>query len=243
MKLAKELGDVPILDSGKWYRTLAYLANECQIDVKDQAAVTELTSKVRFIPSSDPDHFVRFVLEGSSGPSERNLAVEELEDPDIGQGASVIGQYPAVRKMLADMQRESGHKGVVTAGRVQGTEVFDPAFEQLVGQPVIRVFLYASPEDRASRRFIQMHGRKPENLEELEPVLDDIKSRDLRDSDGSKRPFPLLSKEDAEKRGFLVIDTGLFSQDEVIGLIKSELRRRCPELFVTALVHLHPTDA
>ncbi len=123
------------------------------------------------------------------------LGPEDLERPDLrtagaGEAASVVAAIPEVRERLLDFQRNlaeapPGGRGIVIDGRDIGTVICPEADAKL--------FVTASPEERARRRHLELVGRD-ENVS-YETVLEDIRARDRRDSE--RATAPLKAAEDA----------------------------------------------
>ena len=136
---------------------------------------------------------------------------EEIRLPEISMAASAVSAVPEVRDALLGMQREFAEKNnVIMDGRDIGTVVLPNAR--------VKIFLTASPEIRAKRRFDELKAKGREVT--FEEVLDDLNKRDYNDS--HRAAAPLRAAEDA-----VVADTsGLdFEQSVklVCGLIKERL--------------------
>lgn len=180
------------LDTGAIYRSLAYLAKSLGIDVEDEERILPI------IPGMNID-FVKV------GDSQRVLlngvdVTLEIRTEEIGMLASKVSRHKGVRKSLLDFQRSFKEKGdIVAEGRDTGTVVFPEAD--------IKVFLTASAEERARRRWKELMERGIE--EDLEKILESIKRRDEQDS--SRDIAPLIPAEDA-----VIIDTTNLSIEEVV---------------------------
>jgi len=180
------------LDSGALYRVLAYAA------IKEGVALDEalkLEALARVLP-----------LKFSRNDAGRNVVF--LEGIDIssdirmeqcGQNASKIAALPGVRLALLARQRAfAEHPGLVTDGRDMGTVVFPDA--------LLKVYLYASTEERANRRYLQL--KESGNDASLAQVVDELVKRDARDSE--RVHSPLKPASDA-----VWIDTTGLTIDEV----------------------------
>lgn len=125
-----------------------------------------------------------------------DLADERLRTREAGEAASVVAAHRPVREALLDMQRAFARQagGAVLDGRDIGTVIAPEAEAKL--------FVTASAEERARRRFRELSGRGdiPGTDAAYEDVLDDIRRRDERDS--SRADAPLAAAADA-----VVIDT------------------------------------
>jgi cytidylate kinase len=133
------------------------------------------------------------------------MATDQLRTEEIGEIASQIAPLVAVRESLLKLQRRSRRTpGLVADGRDMGTVVFPDA--------PYKVFLTASAEIRAQRRFDQLKSKGFDvNLARL---LESIQARDVRDS--SRQASPLIAADDA-----LILDTSDLNIDEVVARILS----------------------
>ena len=186
-----------ILDSGLLYRLYAFLSNaKINIDkIKEK-----ILKDVSFIPKEDG---VVVIFEGDE-------ITNQLRTEDIAKLASVYSAKKEVRKLLFDIQRDFyNEKGLVADGRDMGTVVFRDA--------KLKIFLSASSEIRAKRRFLELQNRGQEV--NMPALIADIEKRDLKDS--SRELSPLLPAEDA-----YLIDSSEMSLEEVFSftenLIKEE---------------------
>ena len=141
-----------------------------------------------------------------------DLKIYDLQKPEIAQVASEIALIPEVRAALLQFQRNFSKKlpGAVLDGRDIGTVVCPDA--------KVKIFLTASLESRANRRYFEMV--KQDTKISLETILDQIRRRDERDE---KRRFsPLVAAVDAK-----VIDTSELSikeaVDEVFAYVKTKI--------------------
>lgn len=195
--VARNLG-YHLLDSGALYRLVALATMTQGVDLSDQEAVARVASSldVRFDVSGDQ---VTTMLE------ERDVS-RAIREEAVSKSASIVAAYPAVRQALLQRQRDFRQApGLVADGRDMGTTVFPDAD--------VKVFLTASPEARAERRFKQLHEQGMDvNLDEL---VADIRERDKRDSERSISP--LKPAEDA-----YVLD----STDLSIGQVLAEILAR-----------------
>lgn len=201
--VAKELG-WNLLDSGALYRVLALAAHYHHISLEDEAALTHqaLHLKVQFV-------------EGETGEPPQIL----LEDQDvtdlirtekIGNAASIVGAWPSVRVALLDRQKAFRvEPGLVTDGRDMGTVVFPDAF--------LKIFLTASPQERASRRYKQL---KEKGIHvNLESLVEELSERDKRDR--NRAVAPLKPADDA-----ICIDTDKLTIEQVVDRIMQEAKKR-----------------
>lgn len=189
--LARELG-WHFLDSGAIYRVLAYAASEQGLALDDVPRLVSLgkTLNLHFETTSN----------GESGVFLDNQNISQaIRTEQCGQDASKIAVIPEVREALLQRQRDFAKApGLVTDGRDMGTVVFPEA--------KLKLFLYATAEERAKRRFFQL---KEKGIDvSLAEVVDDLSSRDARDT--ARTHAPLKPAEDA-----VLIDTTGLTIDQV----------------------------
>jgi cytidylate kinase len=199
--LAKKLG-FHLLDSGALYRLTAVAGMAKNIDLHDEAATADIARHLNIV-FQPTDSGVIAVLDG-------NDVTADIRKEEAGMGASVVAAHIPVREALLERQRSFQQApGLVADGRDMGTTVFPNA--------VVKVFLTASAEERAERRYKQLIGRgESANLRDL---LDDIKARDKRDTERSASP--LKAADDAE-----MIDSTAMSIDEVLEAIVLLVKKR-----------------
>jgi len=201
--VAKELG-WNLLDSGALYRVLALAAQNHRISLQDEAALTQQALHLN----------VQF-LEGEAGePPQILLENQDITDvirtEKMGNAASIVGAWPAVRTALLDRQKAFRvEPGLVTDGRDMGTVVFPDA--------LLKIFLSASPEERALRRYKQLKAKGIHvNLEEL---IEELSERDKRDR--NRAVAPLKPADDA-----ICIDTDNLTIEQVVARIIQEAKKR-----------------
>ncbi|MEZ9356315.1 (d)CMP kinase [Vibrio breoganii] len=191
MMLAKKLS-FQLLDSGAIYRVLALAAIHHGVDIESEDALVPLATHldVQFIAQGD---LVQVVLEGEDVSS-------ELRKEETGMAASKVAALPRVREALLRRQRAfQTEPGLVADGRDMGTVVFPSA--------VAKIFLDASAEERAQRRFNQLQGKGLGVS--IDHLLSEIQERDHRDR--NRAVAPLRPAEDA-----LVLDSTELSIEEVV---------------------------
>lgn len=195
--LAKQLG-WNLLDSGALYRLLAFAAGNHGIDLTNEEALKQLAAHldVQFIDK-------RIVLEGEE-------VTDAIRNEQVGAGASMVASLPAVREALLQRQRAFQEEpGLVADGRDMGTVVFPDA--------PLKVFLTASAEERARRRYLQLKAKGDDvNLASL---LDEIRARDERDT--QRAVAPLKPAADA-----IVLDSTELSIEQVLERILREVADR-----------------
>ena len=189
------------LDSGAIYRGLAWLAGDQNVAPDDVDGLVKLADQMELICH---------VREGDVAQIEINgrIVTDQLRTEETGEIASQIAPLAPVRAALMTMQRRCRKApGLVADGRDMGTVVFPDA--------QFKVFLTASAEIRAQRRFDQLKSKGFDvNLARL---LESIQARDVRDS--SRAESPLKPADDA-----YVLDTSDLSIDEVVARVLSHMR-------------------
>jgi len=188
--LAKYL-DFNILDSGLLYRIYAFLfsISDNHDEVKEM-----INEQISF--ASDDD--------GIKVLKDTNNITLELRTETTAKTASQISALEITRNNLLDIQRGFySDRGLVADGRDMGTVVFPEAR--------LKIFLEASAEVRAKRRYLELQNRGQEvNMPDL---IADIESRDLKDR--TRTISPLIPAEDS-----IVIDSSNMSLDEVLSFTK-----------------------
>ena len=194
-----------LLDSGALYRALGIAAHKANTDLTDPREVAYLANSLQ----------IEF---GVSGPDSVALNGEDVSREirtDLGSlMASRVGAIAAARAALHERQLAFRKPpGLVADGRDMGTVVFPDA--------VLKIFLTATVEERAQRRYKQLIGKGIDAI--LPDLLRDLKERDERDS---QRPVsPLKPAEDA-----IVLDTTDMTLDEVIDRVWNLVVERLPGL-------------
>ncbi|SEA99228.1 (d)CMP kinase [Alkalimonas amylolytica] len=176
--LAQKLG-WHFLDSGAIYRVLALAAIHHQIDPEDEDAVQPLAAHLDVQFDTDEDGDVKIILEGENVSS-------TIRTEEVGAVASKVAALPRVREALLRRQRAFREApGLVADGRDMGTVVFP--------QAKVKIFLTASAEVRAERRFLQLKNKGFDV--KIGDLLHDIQARDERDT--NRATAPLVAAEDA----------------------------------------------
>ena len=162
-----------LLDSGALYRLLALAAVRRGIGLQDADALSQLARNldVRFAADEAGQELVW--LDGEP-------VRDELRTEETGRGASQVAALQPVRDALLALQRSfQKPPGLVADGRDMGTHVFPGA--------ALKVYLTASPEERARRRYKQL---KDKGIDvSLAALSRDIEDRDRRDSERSVAPL------------------------------------------------------
>lgn len=197
---AKELGFIYV-DTGALYRTIGLAAHRRFIDASDAEAVTamlrEITVELGFNDSGE-----QIVL--LNGEDVSSL----IRTPEISMMASQVSAIPAVRAYLLEQQRDMARRhNVIMDGRDIGTVVLPDA--------QIKIFLFASPECRARRRYDELVA-KGEDVR-FEDVLSDVVARDYADS--HREIAPLKPAE-----GAIMVDTSWQSREQSVALLIGIMR-------------------
>lgn len=205
--VAKQLG-WRLLDSGALYRVLALAAQKHGVASDNEAAMTVLAEHldVQFI-ARGVGNTPQILLEGQD-------VTETIRTEKMGNEASKVGALPAVRKALLSRQRAFREPpGLATDGRDMGTVVFPDAD--------VKIFLIASPEERARRRYNQLMEKGISvNLSDL--ILE-LRERDKRDQE--RAVAPLRPAENS-----ICIDTDKLTIEQVVERVMSEVRKVFPAL-------------
>ncbi|WP_297445768.1 (d)CMP kinase [Desulfurobacterium sp.] len=177
--LAKKLGFLH-LDSGAVYRAIGVAAKKSGIDLDSEEAVSLFLKRISVEIKDDG----RVFLNGLD-------LTEEIRKPEGGVLASKVARFPEVRKKVIEVLRKAAEgRKVVTDGRDAGTNIFPDA--------ELKIFLTASPEERAKRRYEELK-EKGFNVT-FEQVLKEVRERDYQDKNREVAPLTV-------PEGAYVIDT------------------------------------
>lgn len=201
-RLAVKLG-FTLVDTGALYRAVALAATEAGVAWDDDAGLAELCARITIRLETDAQGGTRVLLDGADRSG-------DIRTPEMSRGASAVSARAPVRAALLGMQRELGQAGgVVLEGRDIGTVVFPDA--------EVKIFLTASPEERARRRTEELAARGV--TVDYAETLAETKARDAQDS--TRAIAPLKQAEDA----VLVDSTGV-GIDELVGKLASIVTAR-----------------
>ena len=196
-EVARRLGYL-FINTGAMYRAVAWKAAQLGIPLDDREALGELAGR-SVIELVGPVDALRVLIDGEE-------VTQEIVRREISEAASLVSSIPAVRRALVARQQQMGARGgVVMEGRDIGTQVFP--------QADLKIYLDATPEARAGRRFAedQARGLAPGSREELQQ---EIEARDHRDK--TRADSPLVQAADAN-----YLDTSDLTIDEVVAKILS----------------------
>lgn len=192
------------IDTGAMYRALTYKALQSHINVNDDEALSKLLNEItiELLPSEN----------GQLVKVDGEDITEAIRSQEVTSQVSAAAAQPKVRKMMADKQRQlADAEGVVMDGRDIGTAVLPNA--------ELKIFMTASVEERASRRYAENMKRGINRS--MEELCQDISSRDKADTE--RVASPLKQADDA-----IYIDTTSMTIEEVADTIIqfAEKRRR-----------------
>lgn len=189
--VAKKLGYLYI-DTGAMYRSVTWAVLHNHIDVNNQKAVEAL------LPELD------LTMEASDDSCKVFIAGQDVTDfirtPQVNNAVSIVASYKGVRQYLVERQRlmaEAG--GVILDGRDIGSVVLPNA--------ELKIYLTASVEARAMRRYLEVKGTVNEQI--LEDIKDSVMQRD--DMDKNRKESPLIQVEDA-----VLVDSSEMTFDETV---------------------------
>ena len=186
-----------ILDSGLLYRVYAYLY-DCGLE--HSKIVAHIKNDISF----------KTDLNGLTVQDGKEDITSNLRSEKTAKAASKISSLKETRSNLLELQRGFySTKGLVADGRDMGTVVFPNA--------KLKIFLIASPEVRAKRRYLELQNRGQEV--NMLALINDIKQRDLKDQ--TRVLSPLIPAEDS-----VVIDSSDMSLDEVLSFTKKLTKRK-----------------
>ena len=185
-----------LLDSGSLYRLFAFFERNT-----DYSEIVEIIkNRVEFKLTNESQNIIL----------DKNVDItHELRSEEVAKSASKFSSQKEVRNLLLKLQRDFYQgSGLVADGRDMGTVVFNDA--------KLKIFLTATPEVRAKRRYIELQNRKQEV--NMPALIDDIKQRDL--SDITREISPLLPADDAH-----IIDSSDMSLEEVFSYAENLIRK------------------
>jgi cytidylate kinase len=182
-----------LLDSGALYRLVALAATHRGIALDDSNGLAALAAGLDVHFGSDKLGEEQIFLEGED-------VTAAIRTEECGAGASTVAALQPVRSALLELQRAFRQApGLVADGRDMGTHVFADAG--------LKVFLTASPEERAKRRHKQLNDKGIDVS--LAALSRDIEERDRRDSDRSVAPL-------RPAEGARILDSSAMSVDDVV---------------------------
>jgi len=197
LRLAQALGFLYV-DTGAMYRAIAWVALQQKVPLEDEEAVSALAKSavIRFQPGGNGEDNYRIFVNGHD-------VTEAIRQPDVDKGSSIVAQYPAVRRVLVEIQKRLAQQThVVMEGRDITTVVLPNAD--------VKLFITASLEERARRRYEQRLSKGI--FADLALLQEELAERDKRDSE--RRAAPMRVPPDA-----IVIDTTAQQVEESVQIV------------------------
>lgn len=201
-QLAKRLNYLYV-DTGAMYRTVGLAAQKKGIDPNDSSKVIAMLPDLEIRLEHGEDGNQRMKLDGED-------VTETIRQPEISRYSSIVSAIPEVRSFLLDLQRMLAETNdVVMDGRDIGTAVLPNAN--------LKIFLTASPEARAKRRYLELQAKGMEG--DYQEVLEQILLRDHQDM--TREASPLRQAEDA-----VAVDTTEYDLEESLTLLLDLVKER-----------------
>ena len=201
-RLAADLGYL-FFDTGVMYRAVTWAAIQNTIPLVDEKAITCLAQQVQIdvFPPSLAERACDVLVDGQDVTS-------NIRQPDVEGSVSIVSAYPGVREAMSVQQRRIGLRGrVVMVGRDIGTVVLPEA--------EIKIYLDASVEERARRRYLEVLARG--EATSYASILEAMRRRDSTDS--TRAVSPLYPAQDA-----IIINTDGMSIEQVLQKMKEILQ-------------------
>ncbi|OGS01029.1 MAG: cytidylate kinase [Elusimicrobia bacterium RBG_16_66_12] len=201
--VAKSLG-CKFINTGEMYRALTWKALEEGVDLDDDRAVLDLAKRLKweFKPVEEGGTTLKTFLDGQG-------VTLQIREERVSVNSSRVAANPGVRRFLSKLQRELGRDGnIVMEGRDITTHVFPDADA--------KIYLDASPEERASRRYRQLKSAGQDA--DKGAILAAILKRDLSDLKREINPLK-------QAPGALVIDSTHLTMHQVADKIIRHVRR------------------
>ena len=195
-RLAAELG-YRYVDTGAIYRTVAYFMDLWGVSPKDVDGVNRYIDELTVGIEYDDEGVQHMLMNGMD-------VTGDIRTPEISQKASLISAHAVVRDVLLDMQRNMAEEyNVVMDGRDIGSVVLPKA--------TVKIFLTASPEVRAKRRYQELleKGQKAS----YEQVLRDVQQRDYQDTHRDIAPLKMC-------RDSVKVDTSEMDLEQSVAAIR-----------------------
>lgn len=195
-RLAGELG-FRYVDTGAIYRTVAYFMDLWGVSPKDVDGVNRYIDELTVGIEYDDEGVQHMLMNGMD-------VTGDIRTPEISQKASLISAHAVVRDVLLDMQRNMAEEyNVVMDGRDIGSVVLPKA--------TVKIFLTASPEVRAKRRYQELleKGQKAS----YEQVLKDVQQRDYQDTHRDIAPLKMC-------RDSVKVDTSEMDLEQSVAAIR-----------------------
>ncbi|MGC6445010.1 MAG: (d)CMP kinase [Rubripirellula sp.] len=200
-KIAADRLGFEFLDTGALYRAMTLAAIRAQVDFSDTQEIIRFSSTVDIQWDGQ-----RVLLKGEDVSA-------QIRTPPVTDAIRFVADLPEIRSRLSEIQRQvSTGRNMVTEGRDQGSEVFSDA--------ECKIFLTASPEERARRRHQQLADMgRPVPLEEI------LRAQDRRDEEDRSREIGALRPADDAS----IIESDGMTTDDVLELILKIVRSKIAE--------------
>ena len=200
-KIAADRLGFEFLDTGALYRAMTLAAIRAQVDFSDTQEIIQFSSTVDIQWDGQ-----RVLLKGEDVSA-------QIRTPPVTDAIRFVADLPEIRSRLSEIQRQvSIGRNMVTEGRDQGSEVFSDA--------ECKIFLTASPEERARRRHQQLADMgRPVPLEEI------LRAQDRRDEEDRSREIGALRPADDAS----IIESDGMTTDDVLELILKIVRSKIAE--------------
>ncbi len=190
--LASKL-NILFIDTGAMFRGIGHYADLKEIKFEEGEELKAFLADLKMEYSDNPDELIKI--------NGKNLT-PYIREHRVSTLASLISQLPSVRTYLLNFQRNLGANTIcVMEGRDIGTVVFPNAF--------CKIFVTATAEVRAKRRYDQIQRTNPGSDESYEQVLEDVIERDRKDTQREVAPLKVAD-------GASLVDTSEMDQDEVL---------------------------
>jgi len=193
-KLADSLGYL-FFDTGVMYRAITWIALQQDLNLRNETAITELAQRAQIDikpPSKNDGRACDVIIDDKD-------VTWDMRGDDVDVNVSIVSAYAGVRRALSEQQRRIGLRGrVVMVGRDIGTVVLPEAD--------LKIYLDASAEERAKRRYNEMIARGDQA--DYDEILKKVIERDRIDS--TRAVAPLRPAEDA-----VIIDSDALDADQV----------------------------
>jgi len=200
-KIAADRLGFEFLDTGALYRAMTLAAIRAQVDFSDTQEIIRFSSTVDIQWDGQ-----RVLLKGEDVSA-------QIRTPPVTDAIRFVADLPEIRSRLSEIQRQvSTGRNMVTEGRDQGSEVFSDA--------ECKIFLTASPEERARRRHQQLADMgRPVPLEEI------LRAQDRRDEEDRSREIGALRPADDAS----IIESDGMTTEDVLELILKIVRSKIGE--------------
>ena len=193
------------LDTGAMYRAVGLSAIRAGVDLQDEAAVTAHTKAID-VSVAHAEGGQRTIVNGED-------LTDFIRTPEVSMAASTVGKYAGVRReMVAIQQKLAASTPMLVDGRDICVRVLPNA--------TVKLFLTASAEERARRRWLEMTAKG--DTTPYEDVLRDLRARD--DQDMNREVDPLRPTEDA-----VIVDSTDMNFDQVVDYILNIVEEKTHE--------------